>query len=133
MDLDELNLDIKIEVTSVQELREIREELQKIAKAKKEIDITEDEDDDPLGPGDFPDPKPDRNPDPIFPDYPKREPPYFICDTETAETGFETSTELTSEDIVDAADAVEAQGLTDEEFSTVGSMDEELFNDRSMR
>ena len=42
MDLDELNLDIKIEVTSVEELREIRKELQKIAKSKKEIEITED-------------------------------------------------------------------------------------------
>lgn len=120
MDLDELNLDIKIEVTSIKELREIREELQKIARSKKEIDVSEEDDTglDPLDPIDLPDPRPKREPHPRFPDYPKKK-RWFICDTEQ-ETGFDTSFEVNLFD----------EG---EPFSNVGQMDQEILNDGQMR
>lgn len=134
MKLEELDLDIKIEVTSIDELREIRKELQKIAKSKKEIEVTEDENDDPLSPSDFPDPKPDRDPDPIFPDYPKRDFPHFIMDTDTNNASFEAEVNTTFEEVANLADDISTNdGMSDETFHKVGNMEEDLFNDRQMR
>ena len=129
MDLDEFNLDIKIEVTSIEELREVRKELQKIAKSKKEIEVVEDDEDyDPLDAIDIP--KPDRDPDPFYPDYPKKDFPHFISDTKQ-ESGFETGFEVTLECLEDDVDEFGVD--EDEAFSKIGQMDQEMFNDRSMR
>lgn len=43
MDIEDLDLDINIEIDSISDLKKVREELQKIAKAKKEIDVAEDD------------------------------------------------------------------------------------------
>jgi len=61
MDIEELDIDIKMEITSIRDLRKVRQELQKIAKAKKEIEYTEDDEDGRFDPPDrdMPDPVPD--------------------------------------------------------------------------
>jgi len=106
-DIEDLDLDIKIEVTSLDELREIRKEMQKIARAKKEIEESE-ESDDPLDDLDI-DPKPDpRDPyEPDFPKFPKKD-RWFISDTKQG-ASFETGTELTYDDVVSAVDMMDTR------------------------
>lgn len=131
MELDDLDIDIKIEVTSIEELREVRKELQKIARSKKEIEINEDGEDDGL---DKTDPldisEPDKLRRPHFFDYPDRK-SYFISD-KTAEgsdsSTFSASTEITMEEIEGAAESIETQGMTDEEFHAVNNLDEGKFD-----
>ena len=124
MELDDLNLDIKIEVTSLEELRKIRKEMQKIAQAKKEIQNDKEDSFDDIGI----DPSPK---DPYDPDYPKfpRKHRWFVCDTKQ-ESGFETGFDVKLDGVEDDVDEF---GVDDEAFSTVGQMDQEMFNDRSMR
>jgi hypothetical protein len=99
MDIEELDLDINIEVNSISDLREIRKELQKIAKAKREIDVAED--DQPGEDWDFPDigdDYPDPNPgDPRFPkrDWPKWE-KWFVKESDD---GFDMSLETSQDEL----------------------------------
>jgi len=102
-DIEDLDLDIKIEVTSLEELRKIRKEMQKIARAKKEIQ--EDKDDS------FDDIDIDPSPkDPYEPDYPKfpKKDRWFICDTKQG-ASFEKESGLTYDDVVSAVDMMDTQ------------------------
>jgi len=102
-DIEDLDLDIKIEVTSLEELRKIRKEMQKIARAKKEIQ--EDKDDS------FDDIDIDPSPkDPYESDYPKfpKKDRGFICDTKQG-ASFEKESGLTYDDVVSAVDMMDTQ------------------------
>ncbi|MFT7931950.1 hypothetical protein ACMYLP_23230, partial [Salmonella enterica subsp. enterica serovar Enteritidis] len=65
----------------------------------------------------------------FYPDYPKRDFPHFIMDTRQGsefESGFDVN--------IDGFEDEDEFGIDeDEAFTKVSQMDQEMFNDRSMR
>ena len=98
MDIEDLDIDINVEINSISDLKKVRKELQKIAKARKEIEVAEDDNtsDDQEIPDigdDYPGPNPS---DPRFPEWrgPKQD-KWVVKDDEGGQ--FDTRLE-TSED-----------------------------------
>lgn len=102
-DIEDLDLDIKIEVTSLEELRKIRKEMQKIARAKKEVQRDKDESFDDIDT----DPSPKDPYEPDYPRFPKKD-RWFICDTKRG-ASFEKDSGLTYDDVVSAVDIMNTQ------------------------
>lgn len=129
MDLEDLDIDIKIEITSIEDLRKVRKELERIAKAKKDIDEDEDEWDlpdrstpDPLDPDRDPDPKPGPGPQPDFPDFPDDD---IFCGMDTFQSSGMT--------LADKISKSKQETMGSDDFHTVGQLKEEKFDGRNLR